>query len=489
MTVDLSSEKDDSFRPTLNDIHNILEENIVGEHQIRLALFTTWVLSDRNVLLQGQRSSGKTYVSDDVAKKFLGIRKAFADDDKGDELGKCYPISLGSDKSAWYQVEQINAASHIIIYEMQQMPKDFMEVLKKWGEGKEATYKVTQNIGGIKGIKPYTLYPRPFILCLADEEEVKVGEQFLSRVVLLRTDNSLDQTDAIKFRQSQIAMGEYKPNIETNEKLLTNIKQHISTMPPFNSLKYIHPAANMFVDVVPSFFTDARRDFPKYLDNCYGISRFYWKERIIGKTKTSDRLLFVTPQDMYLNHLIYGQIAVESSLKCSSSDRTMIEIIRKSKTKMKSRDIQRELRNNDVNISSHMVYIHLSKLADIGYIERDKHANTTYYEPGEMFDKFSTHIDWKEVIKCCQEYIKSKYPAIYEKYNNDYCVKPTVIHPFSGKEINLLEIEDVEPPKEESKGLSKFKEKDNNLPVKEDKTIGEKDDPPDEIEEEYVQDE
>lgn len=484
MAVDLSSQKDDSFKPTLHDIHKILEGKIVGEHHIRMALFTTWILSDRNVLIQGPRSSGKTFVSDDVAEKFLGVRKSFSDDDKGDEFGKCYPVTLGSDKSAWYQVEQINAASHIIIYEMQQMPKDFLEVLKKWGEGKEATYKVTQNVGGIKGIKPYTLFPRPFILCLADEEEVKVGEQFLSRVVILRTDNTLEQTDAIKVRQSDIAKGLYKECLP-DDSLLVKIKEHVSTMPPFKSLHYIHPAADMFIDVVPSFFTDARRDFPKYLDNCYGIARFYWKDRIVGKKNNGDRIMFITPQDMYLNHIIYGQIAVESSLKCSSTDRTMIEIIRRATTKMKARDVQRELRKDDTNISVHMVSRHLAKLADIGYIEREKTSNVVHYESGELFDNFSTHINWKDVIKSCQDYIKEYYPKIYDKYNELYCSNPMVMHPFSGQMIKLLEIEDEEPIKPVDEGLTKFASKEPE-DGEEIKTIGAFDEPRIDIEEEYV---
>lgn len=470
MTVDLSTETDESFKPSLFDIHNVLEERIVGEHQSRMALFTSWVLSDRHVLMQGPRSSGKSWITDDVANKFLGMRKSFSDDDKGDDSGKCYPVTLGSDKSAWYQVEQINAASHILIYEMQQMPKDFMEVLKKWGEGKEATYKVTQNIGGVRGIKPYVLYPRPFTLCLADEEELKVGEQFMSRVTVIRTDNSIDQTDAVNYRQAQLARdGKY--SIDIDDKLLSKLRQHIATLPPFKSLRYIHPVADMFVTVIPSFFTDARRDFPKYLDNTYGVARFYWKERIIGKTKKGDKLLFVTPQDMYLNHLIYGQVAVESSLKCSSMDRTMIEIIRLNKDKIKARDVQKELRKHDMNVSVHMVSRHLVKLSDIGYIERDKTSTTTYYEPGELFDNFSIHVDWKEVIDKCRVFIQDKYSKLYNTYNERYLVKPTVTHPFSGEQINLLEIEDIEPEKEEDQGLAKFQNKEDK-DDKEEPTIG-----------------
>lgn len=467
MAVDLSEQTDDSFKPTLHDVHKILEEKIVGEHQSRMALFTSWVLSDRHVLMQGPRSSGKTWISDDVAEKFLGMRKAHADDDIGDDAGRCYPITIGSDKSAWYQVEQINAASHILIYEMQQMPKDFMEVLKKWGEGKEATYKVAQNVGGIRGIKPYILYPRPFTLCLADEEELKVGEQFMSRITVVRTDNSMEQTDAVKQRQAELAR-DGRASIKVDIELLAKLKQHITTLPPFKAINYVHPAAELFVDVVPSFFTDARRDFPKYLDNTYGIARFYWKERIIGRTAIGGdnrKILFVTPQDMYLNHLIYGQVAIESSLKCSSMERTMIEIIRLAKDKMKGRDVQKELRTHDMNVSVHMVSRHLSKLADIGYIDREKKSTTTYYEPGEIFENMSTHVDWKEVIERCKQFMESKYPKIYDKYNERYCTKPTALHPFSGEPIKLLEIEDIEPPEEEQKGLNKYEKKEESKPT------------------------
>ena len=68
MAVDISTESDKKFHPNLNMVHKVLEEKIVGEHQSRMALFTVWVLSDRNVLMQGQRSSGKSWLTDDIAK-------------------------------------------------------------------------------------------------------------------------------------------------------------------------------------------------------------------------------------------------------------------------------------------------------------------------------------------------------------------------------------------------------------------------------------
>ncbi|KKL07522.1 hypothetical protein LCGC14_2585190, partial [marine sediment metagenome] len=309
-------------------------------------------------------------------------------------------------------------------------------------------------------IKDYTLFPRPFVLCLADEEELKVGEQFMSRVVLLRTDQSIEQTEAVKIRQAQIAK-EGKNKVVIDKELLVKLKQHIKTMPSFSTLKYIHPVADMFIDVIPSYFTDARRDFPKYLDNVYGIARYHWKERIIGKNKAGDNLLFITPQDIYLNHLIYGQVSLESSLKCSSMERTMIEIIRSAKGMLKARDVQREMKKEDTTLSVHMVARHLGKLSDIGYIEREKKNNITHYSPGEVFESFTTHIDWTKVVKGCKEFIRINYPSIYKKYNDTYCHKPMVIHPFSGQQLNLLEIRE-EIPKAVAEGLDKFDKKDKN---------------------------
>ena len=133
-----------------------------------------------------------------------------------------------------------------------------------------------------------------------------------------------------------------------------------------------------------------------------------------------------------------------------------------------------------------MVARHLGKLSDIGYIEREKKNNITHYSPGEVFESFTTHIDWTKVVKGCKEFIRINYPSIYKKYSTLYCNKPMVTHPFSGQQLNLLEIKE-ETPKAVAEGLDKFDKKEEPKEMYD--SIGEdsKDYKP--VEEEYVENE
>ena len=74
MSIDLSDNADMSFKPNLSIVNKILDEDIVGEYESRLSLFTSWILSECRVIMSGPRSSGKTWISDHV-KGFIGELK------------------------------------------------------------------------------------------------------------------------------------------------------------------------------------------------------------------------------------------------------------------------------------------------------------------------------------------------------------------------------------------------------------------------------
>ena len=262
MSIDLSGQADLKFKPNLFDVHKILDEFIVGEFESRMAVFTNWVLSDRHCMLTGQRSSGKTWITDHVSKLLP------------DENG-AYTIYSGSEKSGWYQAEAMKNHSHIVVLELNKIPKEVIEVLKDWGEGKDSKYKVVVSEGGNRRLQTYKLPCKPFIFCLADEEEMNVGEQLTSRLTVIRTDNSESQNRAVMYEQAKLAMNP-KNTKKPPEELLLNMKQHIVTLPPIISTDFKHPASELFVNSSPSFFTDCRRDFPKYLENTNGICRFYF---------------------------------------------------------------------------------------------------------------------------------------------------------------------------------------------------------------------
>ena len=427
MEVNMSVNADMSFTPTLHDVHNLLDESVVGEFEARMAVFTNWLLAHRNVNLAGQRASGKTHISVAVAK--------FLPDKNG-----LYNITSGSDKSGWYQAEALKKHSHIMIPELNKMPKDMLEVLKDWGEDRDSEYRVTVVEGGVRSVRKYKLPRKPFIFCLADEQEEKIDDQLRSRLTVIRTDSGEAQNVAVNIQQAKMAMLPDNPFNVKDDKLFDKMKHHILTLPPMSNIQFKHPSATSFVSCIPTYFTDCRRDFPKYLSNTFGITRFFWKHRLYVNINNINTYIS-TPEDMYLNHIIYGNTLVESSLRCSNMERHLINILQQASEALNRQQIQSAVRQMGLNISAHMITRHLTTLADLGYIAIEKTGyKNALYSPGPLFKEFNFSIDWKQIIEDTKENIIKYYPTIAEEYIRRFCDNPTAIHPFTGQKINLLDL-------------------------------------------------
>lgn len=434
MGIDLTITADLSYKPNLHTIHKILDEHIVGEFESRMALFTNWILAERNVNLAGQRASGKTWLVDNVC---IVIPQS----------NGLYNLSAGSEKSAWYQAEQIKRHNYIKVPELNKLPKENLELLKDWGEGKTAEYRTTIIEGGYRRIQSMKITPKPFVFCLADEEEMKIDDQLRSRLTVIRTDQTEEQNNAVLTRQAELAMLPDNP-YEVALDNIEDIRQHIATMPPLytndknqNRLlhtEFRHPASLLFKDCIPKYFTDCRRDFPKYLANTFGITRYHWKERIFVE-KNNKRIFFVTPEDMYYNHIIYTNILVESSLRCSNMERQFIMILQNTKQPLNRNQIQIEIRKIGMNVSSHMISRHLHALSDLGYVETIKIGNQhATYKEGPLFKDFSFVVNWQDIIETCIKNMKDYYPTIAEDYISKFCgTTIPVIEPFTGEELDL----------------------------------------------------
>ncbi len=436
MTIDLSSSADLKYKPKLWDVHKLLDLNIEGEYESRMAIFTNWLLAHQHVNLTGQRASGKTHVVQQIAK-FLP------------EKNGLFNLSGGSEKSAYYQAEIMKRHSHIMIPELNKLPANNKELLKDWGEGAISEYKVVIFEAGNRRVQTYKMHPKPFIFCLADEQELKIDDQLRSRLTTIRTDITEAMNVAVNIRQAEDAMVPSKP---FNEKDYSKMREHISTLPPWDEDGYRHPAASIFVGCIPTIFTDCRRDFPKYLRNTYGITRFYWKERISATINTLDKenklikkkIFFVTPIDMYYNHIIYSKTLIESSLRCTSTERQLIKILQETKEPMNRNDIQAKVRNYGMTISANMITKHLGGLADLGYVEIIKVGSSiATYTVGKLFKDFSFDIDWNLVIAECIKNIKKYYPDVANKYIELYCDNPVIYHPFNGVEIKIKDVKEV----------------------------------------------
>ena len=434
--IDITQLADIKYKPTLRNVHTLLDMYIEGEFETRLAVFTNWLLAYQNVNLTGQRASGKTHIVEQVSR-FLP------------DKGGLYNMSAGSEKSSYYQAEKIKAHTHIMIPELNKLTPGNRELLKDWGEGKESKYDVVIFEAGNRRVQQYIIQPRPFIFCLADEQEIRIDDQLRSRLTVIRSDVSEAMNIAVNIRQAEEAMLPSNPrkyDVEEFKKL----QQHIATLPPWDEKSFRHPSANIFVGCIPTIFTDCRRDFPKYLKNTYGITRFYWKERLYQEINTLDnydklikrKVFFVTPEDMYYNHIIYGNMLIESSLRCTNIERNLIRIIQKSKEPLNRNSIQAKVRQGGMNISAHMITRHLSALADLGYVEIYKIGNSiATYGVGQLFKDFVFKINWNDVIAESIKNIKKYYPDIADDYIKIFCEEPKALNPFSGIEIQLKDIE------------------------------------------------
>jgi len=422
--VDHSDTADLNFKPVLYDIHKVLDLSIVGDDLSRMALFTNWLMSNRPVLISGPRSSGKTYLADSVSTLI------------GDN---CYTLNKGSDKSGWYQAEGFMTCTHVKVIEYGKLPNDMIETLKDWGEGKDSSYSVTVEnpYNKKKYVQTKTLLCRPFCLCLADENDGVIPVELRSRITEIRTDSTIEQNMKVMAYQANLAMTPKTEDPVTVD-LKYKIKFHILTMPPLDKFEYKHPAADIFLNAIPNIFTDCRREFPKYLYNTYGIARFHWKERMIFKSN-DEFVMLITPQDMWLNHNVFGKALIDSAMKCNVVEKEILNILKSSTGDYTINMVQKALRSKGMNVNSKTVKKHLENLSDIGYAAKTQVTGTnTLFAASDFFHEFTFEIDWNKVISKCRETVNKYYPSLANEYEERFLKSPCVIHPFTGETIELL---------------------------------------------------
>jgi len=417
--VDMTCLANTDFKPNLYDVHKILETTVVGEHQTRLAIFSNWVLAEKYIMISGGSRSGKSWIKNAIIEL---IKE------------RVYSIKQGSAKSGWRDAQEIQKASYIDIPELNQIPLDMLEVLKSWGEQKDAQYQVVDTL--TRGMTKYNLPYRPFVFCMADENSLKVPEELRYRLTEIRLSSDKIQNRMVLKHQAMLALLPENPKKIQDEEF-NRMKDHLKYMPSFTENTFKHPASEILVDAIPDRFADCRTAFPIYLDNTYGIQRFYWKESIkgvIGKQKKP--VWFVSPQSMWLNHVIFGNILINSSLKCTDLQKRILEIAQKYNAPFDRKYMQKEVHKMGIDLSSQMIVKHLDKMVEIGYL--DKQAMGTTWEVSDFFENFKFTINWKKVIETSVKNMKKYYPDYADEYIRLYCNNPTCVHPFTGETVNIV---------------------------------------------------
>lgn len=414
-------------RPSLYDVYNFLTLDVVREDQVKMSLFTNWLLSSKCVLLEGASSSGKTTVMDAVAK-IIGE--------------KCFKIAGSSDTAPYYMYEKINEASHIYIPELNKVNDTVVEILKDWGEGKASKRDVTVKKGGHFETEEFKVFQKPFIFARADENPIVIPDELLNRVTVMVCDPSMGQTNAVLDRQAEMAERPmtWAKGYETPK--FVDLEYHIRTLPIFKH--YIHPAAGYFKDIMPIIFPTARRDFPRYLINTYGITRFHHHERVNRKVPTVGTVSMVAPYDMWANHIIYGEILLASSLRCTKNEELVLSVVAQHEPIGYS-DIQKYLSAQEYNLTLGTVKRHVKSLQEAGYLYWGKDGNKNVFFVSPELGNFEAKIVWSNVHGYIMENITTQ---VSEDMVDEYCElfmdnKWEFQHPFTGEIIDVLETTDV----------------------------------------------
>ena len=391
-------------RPTLHEVVKYFRKIMVGEDQGALSVLTNWVFSDQNVLIAGPRSTGKTCLMMAIA----------------DLTPQHFAINYGSTKAIWYLIRQLNEAERVLIPEANQVPQDLHCIMKLWGEGRDAEYNVTQEDKTVRTIK---LARRPFLLALADENEFKLGPEMFSRLTVINTDSSIVLNKRVMQSKAEKYMGK---RLEPDDEFKQRMRRTIASLPKYDELEFYHPCASLFVNAIPPFFSDCRRDVEKYFANTFGITRYHVQARY----RLKDGRIVVEPSDMWLNHQIYGNILITTTMKCSDIERGILTCLIQHNAKISVGYLQNKVKQAGFTLSQTMLTTYLNNLADIGYVNKEKENKEVLYEASPNFEDFSFQITWQDVL------------AEYRKNTENHPEVPTheimlVQNPFSGETVNL----------------------------------------------------
>lgn len=416
-------------KPTLYEIHKAFDNVVVGtqkgikgEHETRMVIFTSFVLGKNCVIIEGSRGAGKTAV--------MTVVSSFCPNPM--------VVDKASDK-AHIRNEALNESTHIIIPEINKVANSFIEALKDMGEGKATSYTVMDEF---KRARTFTIDPKPFITSKADENNAELGEELVSRLITVKTNSSSEMNKEIvnyKFLKAQNPFE--KSEVTTHD--ISVLQDYVKMLPDIGSIIFIYTPGVAMSKAIPSLFTDSRRDTDKYLNNTYGITMFHYYDRI--KTVIEGQtILFVTPEDVWLNHIIIGKAIVRSALKCSEIEEKIIQILRAYKTnnlhnpRMFVKDLHQTLHDNGFNPNVKTVTKYCKQLYNNGYIIENDDTKPTTYEPLADDKSYDFNIDWADVVEECGNFMKDNYPELANEYIERFCTNPTTTHPFTGKKVEIL---------------------------------------------------
>ena len=182
---------------------------------------------------------------------------------------------------------------------------------------------------------------KPFIFSRATESSkiAPVPGELMTRVAEFMVDSSKEQTSDVMDSIAESAENPFNV-VERDIVKEALIKYYVSNLNHNNI--FMNPMAKVLTNYVPKVFAASRRDFKRYLRNINGICNFHHTDRMYIQ-RGEQRVYLVTPQDVFYNHIIFGQTLIRSAMRCNQIEKKIIKICSLSKAGFTKGEIQSAL--------------------------------------------------------------------------------------------------------------------------------------------------
>ena len=263
-------------------VKTVLDKTIVGEDHLKIQLFLIFLSKSLNpdwcVIVDGEASSGKSFIMKEVVKLF------------------------GEERSDYFIYSRITAAVLNHIDDLVKEWNDSIVIIEEFQGAEPALQQLRVLIserglnalsteeGKVDGMKKHVakehyikLHNTLFATCQAETEDE--GDQFRSRAWILNTDESSKQTQKIKKfklnRKTKLPVG-VGDDVE-------NIKSYIKSLLTFDCILF--PFANELDQFLSSTNVRVRRDIDKILSAIDASALFHQHDRVKVKHKGKSYLI------------------------------------------------------------------------------------------------------------------------------------------------------------------------------------------------------
>jgi len=427
---------------------------VLGEERNALITMLAYVLAERPVIIHGWAGTGKTKISNAVLallpeKELLRYRSS-------------------SEKNIWYQGSAITRASYVYVSELQKAGQQIIEVLKDWGEGVNAKYDVTDVTMDKEGdqTRSKVLPCRPYLTTLAlENKNAEINPELWRRVITLVTRTDKEHTQAVVKRKLEMASRSGAHLVTYTDDEFSALRAHIARVLPTTNIKVIIPGSEALFDYIPTTFRIVMSQTDYLIDFIAAVTRFHALERITIPDSKYGTVMLATPEDIYCAWEIFGAVFVDYCIKLDHERRGILRAMGSTENtsqgtlnvgddsnrpRFKDKQIQRRLRDMDLNYTPAELKRHLIAMAMDGYLDSDDNG----WHLSDLADAIINQksLDMEYLTKEAVKNVQQEFPGVSDKFIKENCININFLHPLTGVENSFeydFEFEDYE---EETQG-------------------------------------